>query len=218
MEYTPDNGRAVVYEASGREISEMQPSIPSFKLPDGDAIIEFSGVTLSGNITGVRITLCTNENPTTEKNYPTIPTDLYATYGQILADVTLPAGWSWINETRSVGNVGVQTHKANYTPVDPEKYYALTNIDLKVTVTTADPPITGNGEELSADPLRAWIRDGLLYVSGLTPGETLSVYTAAGALDYHSIAASYEANIKLKAPGVYIVQSGDKSVKVVFDL
>ena len=95
---------------------------------------------------------------------------------------------------------------------------ALSNVDLSVTVISDNEELpTSSDENLSDDPLRAWIRDGLLHISGLTPGETLSVYTVTGALDYHSIAMSKEANIKLKAPGMYIVQSGDKSVKVVFE-
>jgi hypothetical protein len=214
MEFTP-GARAVVYDAAGREISEMQPNTPLFKLPAGNATIKFSGVTVSGNIPGVRITLCTNENPTAEKGYPTIPTDLYATYGQILADVALPAGWSWMNETLPVGNVGIQMHKAKFTPNATEDYVAMTNVDLQVTVEAIEIP--SSSENLPANSLHAWIRDGLLHVCGLTPGKMLSVYTVTGVLDYHSIATSVEANIKLKTPGMYIVQSEEESIKVVFE-
>lgn len=214
MEYTP-GGHAVVYNAVGREVSEMQQNTPVFKLPTGDATIKFSATDPSGN-NPVRITLRTDENPPPEKDNPPIPTDLSATYGQILSDVALPAGWSWVDETKSVGNVGVQTHEANYTPDDPKKYYAMTNVGLKVTVKDGGDPEITSSEEILAYPLRAWIHNRLLHVTGLTPGETLSVYTATGALEYHSIAISNEADIKLKVMGVYIVQSGGKSIKVVF--
>lgn len=60
MEYTPGS-RAVVYDPSGYEISEMQPDVSSFKLPTGNAALQFSGVTESGSIPGVRITLRTNK-------------------------------------------------------------------------------------------------------------------------------------------------------------
>ena len=109
----------------------------------------------------------------------------------------------------------IQTHKANYTPVDPDMYYAMSDVDLKVTV--SEPPIINSDENMQAAPLRAWIRDGLLYVSGLTPGKTLSVYTATGALEYQSIVASSETSVKLLAQGMYIVHSGGKTVKVVFE-
>jgi len=213
MEYTP-GGRAVVYDAVGREISVMQPSTPIFKLPAGESTINFSAGGQSGN-NPVRITLRTDENPIAEKDNPPIPTDLKAIYGQILSDVVLPEGWQWIDETRPVGNVGIQTHKANYTTLDPDKYYSMSNVDLKVTVTA--PLFISSDENIQADPLRAWIRNGLLHVSGLTPGKTLSIYTAAGALEYHGIAVSNETSIKLLAQGMYIVQSGEKSVKVVFE-
>ncbi len=76
---------------------------------------------------------------------------------------------------------------------------------------------TGIGENLSQNSLlQAWVRDGLLHVNGLMPGKTLKVYTISGAMVYGSIAMSNEANIKLNAPGVYIVHSEGKSIKVVF--
>ncbi|MCL2282025.1 MAG: leucine-rich repeat domain-containing protein, partial [Fibromonadales bacterium] len=63
----------------------------------------------------------------------TIPTGLTTTYGQTLADVSLPAGWSWVNATASVGNPGPQIHKANYNP-DPSNYNTITGIDVAITV------------------------------------------------------------------------------------
>ena len=59
MEYLPDNGRAVVYDAVGNEVSEMQPDSPPFILPAGDAALKFSGNTESGKPASVRITLRT---------------------------------------------------------------------------------------------------------------------------------------------------------------
>jgi hypothetical protein len=81
-----------------------------------------------------------------------------------------------------------------------------------------DPPSgNGSGKNLPENPLHARIEDGMLYMSGLTVGDTLSVYTSAGAMVYHSIAASNESKIKLNEPGVYIVHSDNKSIKVAFN-
>jgi hypothetical protein len=66
------------------------------------------------------------------------------------------------------------------------------------------------------NPLKAWIRNGLLHVSGLVAGEILSIYTATGALVCQKIATSDEANVSLPAAGIYIVHSGNSAVKVVF--
>jgi len=73
---------------------------------------------------------------------------------------------------------------------------------------------TGNSEVPSPNPLRAWVINGLLHVSGIIAGETLSIYNAAGALVYNSIATSNEMDIHLNSQGVYIVRSGDNTVRV----
>ena len=58
----------------------------------------------------------------------------YAIYGQTLADVTLPAGWAWNDDTLSVGDVGNNTFAATYTPEDTDNFNTLSQ-DLTVTVT-----------------------------------------------------------------------------------
>ena len=75
---------------------------------------------------------------TIEKADPryTIPTNLSATYGQKLADITLPTGWSWVDDTQSVGNVGPNTFKATFTPSDTDNYNTVT-VDVTVTVNKA---------------------------------------------------------------------------------
>ena len=68
----------------------------------------------------------------------TVPTGLTTTYGQTLKDVTLPTGWSWADGTKSVGNVGTNTFKANFTPADTANYNTVNNIDVTVTVAKAN--------------------------------------------------------------------------------
>ena len=75
---------------------------------------------------------------TVGKADPTAPTGLTATYGQTLANVTLPDGWTWADSTQSVGNVvdPAATFKANFTGND--NYNAATNVDVTVTVGKAN--------------------------------------------------------------------------------
>ncbi|MEE8836578.1 MAG: hypothetical protein SOH80_06325 [Eubacteriales bacterium] len=75
---------------------------------------------------------------TVGKADPTAPTGLIATYGQTLADVTLPDGWTWADSTQSVGNVvdPATTFKANFAGND--NYNAASNVDVSVTVGKAD--------------------------------------------------------------------------------
>jgi len=96
--------------------------------------------------------------------------------------------------------------------------YTLENISAVVSIILVEfETVTSSGELSQPNPLHAWIQDGLLRVTGLTPGETLSVYTITGVPEYRSIAVSNEKNIKLKAPGVYIVHSESNSIKVTFE-
>jgi len=79
-----------------------------------------------------------------------------------------------------------------------------------VTITSGETPA-------EVAHLRAWTRNGLLHVTGLSTGEAFSVYTAVGSLVYHSIATSEEADIPLNAQGIYIVRQGNKTIRVAFN-
>lgn len=68
-----------------------------------------------------------------------IPTGLSATYGDLLYDVKLPAGWSWENTELSVGNATTTGNKFNaiFTPSDADNYNTV-SIDLPVIVKKAE--------------------------------------------------------------------------------
>ena len=70
----------------------------------------------------------------------TAPTGLTAKYGQTLADVTLPDGWSWMDSSESVGGASTAAKKfmAKFTPTDTDNYNTVENIELEVTVNKAD--------------------------------------------------------------------------------
>ena len=70
----------------------------------------------------------------------TVPTGLTTKYGQTLADVTLPDGWSWMDSSESVGgaSTAAKTFQAKFTPKDTENYNTVENIELEVTVNKAD--------------------------------------------------------------------------------
>ncbi len=79
---------------------------------------------------------------TVNKANPTAPTGLTATYGQTLADVTLPTGWTLADSTQSVGNVvsPAATFKANF--AGDNNYNAASDVDVAVTVNKAGNPAT----------------------------------------------------------------------------
>ena len=78
------------------------------------------------------------------------PKGLTATYGQTLSDVTLtnpqgntPGTWTWKDPgTTSVGNVGDNTFKANFTPTDAANYKSVEDVDVKISVGKAANPAT----------------------------------------------------------------------------
>ena len=95
----------------------------------------------------------------------TKPTGLTAIYGQTLADVTLPNGWSWMNSSESVGNASTaaKKFKAKFTPADITNYNTVEDIELEVTVNKANQaPLTIQGA------------DGVVY------GQTLALTTTGG--------------------------------------
>jgi hypothetical protein len=67
-------------------------------------------------------------------------------------------------------------------------------------------------------PLRAWIANGVLYIDGLTIGDTYRIYTIAGTQVYQGIATTDIVGAKNFSPlpnGTYIIQSQNKSTKIV---
>lgn len=71
----------------------------------------------------------------------TVPTGLTAKYDQTLADVDLPDGFAWEDETVKVGAVGEQNFEATYTPVDTDNYNVVNDVVIKITVGKASSVI-----------------------------------------------------------------------------
>ena len=68
-----------------------------------------------------------------------VPTGLTAIYGHTLQDVVLPDGWTWDDSSISVGDAGVHTFSATFTPDDTDNYNTVTIDDITVTVLKAVP-------------------------------------------------------------------------------
>ncbi|MBQ6025928.1 MAG: leucine-rich repeat protein [Lachnospiraceae bacterium] len=95
----------------------------------------------------------------------TVPTDLTATYGQTLSEISLPEGWTWTDGTISVGNVGNNTFKASFTPSD-SNYKTVSDID--VTVAVGAKSITGATVTLSAAQIEYTGSERSVSVTGVT--------------------------------------------------
>ena len=79
---------------------------------------------------------------------------------------------------------------------------------------TATPFDDTANDVIGATVLTASVLDGTLHVGGLTSGELWSVYNLSGTLVYRTVATASEAQIRLPGRGVYVVVSGNETVKV----
>jgi len=63
--------------------------------------------------------------------------------------------------------------------------------------------------------LSAWVRDGVLHITGLNPDEKVRVFTVTGVLIYQAKAISDIMDIPLSTRGLYIIQNGSNALKVI---
>ncbi len=83
----------------------------------------------------------------------TVPTGLKVLINKTLADVTLPTGWAWDDNTLNVGNEpGNKTYKATFTPEDTDNYNLAEHIDVTVLVSLHEHNFTytANGNKITA--------------------------------------------------------------------
>lgn len=136
----------------------------------------------------------------------TVPDAMTASYGQTLSELTLPAGWSWVEGGgTSVGELGPQTHRARFTPADTVNYNTV-EISLTVTVrqntpTAADLTVTGltNAEY-----------DGRTHPVTVTPkrdGMGTVTVRYNGSLDAPKNAGSYAVTAELSGGSNYAAAS-----------
>ena len=141
--YTNSNGMSLLnggtFTSSAGNITKIEMTAQNS--PSGEG---WSDGTWSGNSSSVSfgntVFYFTEIVVTIESN--PVPGELTATYGDTLADITLPTGWTWADDTQSVGSVGTKTFKATFTPEDTDNYNVLENLDVTVNVNKADNPAT----------------------------------------------------------------------------
>ena len=139
----------------------------------------------------------------------TTPTGLTATYGDTLADIKLPSGWTWINASESVGDVGIRTFKARYTPANSVNYNTVSNVSVSVSIGKKTISVTSDSKEKTygdADP-------ALTYsVKGLVGNDTLS---GALARDAGENVGEYKINVgTLSAGNNYVLNFTGSTLKI----
>ena len=131
------NASVTYYYADGNTVKEWNISAPPALKPGTYRMYAQIGET--DNYYGYYTAYCDFVVAKATPAY-TKPTGLHATYGQTLADVKLPDGWTWMNSIESVGNAtaGAKSFRAKFTPENTDNYNTVENIELEVTVNKAD--------------------------------------------------------------------------------
>ena len=144
---TPDNFTIVVYYTD--ESTETISSFTSVAYPNGTDSLR------AGKDTEITITFTTetgfhdlklNAKFDVDKANPiyTVPTGLTADPGQKLSEITLPAGFSWMNSTETIAGAGNVSYNAKYTPSDTANYNVIENIPVTIFVRTPKTLIVPN--------------------------------------------------------------------------
>lgn len=111
-----------------------------------------------------------------KEDYIAKPANLTATYGDILADVTLPEGFAWQHETTtSVGNAGPNPFRVTYTTENNE---VLKDITVPLTVAKAPVTVTVTADDKVYDGATAATLKAT--VNGVLQGDTVGVEGITG--------------------------------------
>ena len=106
-----------------------------------------------------------------------------------------------------------EVHTSNVTlhvPVGTDFFYRTAAVWMFFVV-TSNP---ANMEIVELPRLKANTTNGILHISGLSPGEHLSIYTLSGQIIYKGIAKAEEEYIPCVGHGVCVVVAGERCVKV----
>ena len=97
---------------------------------------------------------------------PTIPNQTFVS-GRLLSAITLPANWAWVDGNQEIGDAGIRSFAARYTPSNNNFYTVDRNISVTVNQATPQIPVV-DAIIIFGDPLQdSWLTDGWTWV---TPG------------------------------------------------
>ena len=153
----------------------------------------------------------------------TVPTGLEVEYGKTLADITLPSGWSWVDSTTSVGEIGVNNFNATYVPDNP--YYLGVLEQVSITVTKVTPTdytvptgLTAIAEDNLSDialPAHWTWKEPNTDVGVAGEHQFTAIYTPEDTEHYNTVEESITVTVQ-PAPAVsYISRSWNEGSKTV---
>ena len=104
---------------------------------------------------------------------------------------------------------------------EAQLHFYSTDFFNEETILNVVATFEGSGiSKESIQPLTVFVKDGILHVIGLTPGEKWSINNISGVCVYESVATNVEEQLRTKAlstaNGIFIIKSGNKTAKIVF--
>lgn len=107
-----------------------------------------------------------------------VPGPYTAVYGQTLAELSLPEGFTWEDSAQSVGDVGTNTFKAVYTPkeADLKHYQIVSGIEITVNVIQAE---------------NEWLNEDQVYLKGWVYGSNPNVPDAPAKFGNDKVVFTY---------------------------
>ena len=174
-------------------------------------------------VTAFSLVAC-NSNELKKPEY-TIP-ELSGVYGQTLADIELPDGFSWQDDSStSIGNVGSNKFKITYTPSDTDSYEVVKDIEVVITVSKATPKydipsnIVANYGDTLADielPNGFTFNDELTTSVGNVGNKTFVVTYTPEDTDNYNVVNNVQVNISVQKSGTYLSITNAQALSVTY--
>jgi len=97
-----------------------------------------------------------------------------------------------------------------------EQFRYFNRLDIREVTLAKEVVTTTINDVVQNNPLRAWVENGTLHVSGLTASEAWNVYNAAGECIFTNIAGADLQSVPIQSHGLYIIKQGNNAVKAVY--
>lgn len=141
-----------------------------------------------------------------------VPTNLTATYGQTLASVNLPEGFSWQDDTSTkVGETGINSFKVKYTPSDIQNYNEVENISVNIRVDKKTLMVTTPSKIKTYDGTELTYSEGAL-ITGFVGNEDATIKTTGTITDAGTVDNTYTITWKTNNPDKVDAQESNYTV------
>ena len=149
----------------------------------------------------------------------TIPTGLTAKTAQLLKEINLPEGFSWMDGNEIIKEIGTHKYKAKYTPSDTENYRVVENIEIPITITkgkTVITPIFTIRDKTYSGTI--FLPDGCIYIENLDYSEFQFYDKRVNSIDVGRTTATFTIRLNDDKFENYTLDNGAQSKEYTVDI